>query len=80
MSRLIKRRVPNSLVLGKSLVQQAELGDEVEIIIQKGAIFILPPVKSSGWKIWQSMGEDAEEGILHNPSESHDQYLYGAKK
>lgn len=78
MNKIIKRKASKRLILGKSLLGQAGIGEEIEIIIQQGAIFILPAVKPEGWKILESLGEDAAEGVLENPSEQHDHYLYGA--
>ncbi len=80
MEKTIKQKVSRRIVLGKSLIEQAGLGEEIEIIVREGAILILPVVKSTGWKLLESLGEDAVEGILENPSENHDHYLYGVKK
>jgi len=80
MEKIIKQKVSKRIVLGKSLIEQAGLGEEVEIIVQEGAILILPRVKSNGWKVLESLGRDAVEGVLEDPSERHDHYLYGAKK
>lgn len=80
MNSIIKQKVANRIVLGKSIINQAGLGSEIEIIIQEGIILILPSIKPKGWKVWQTLGEDAKEGVLNNPSENHDRYLYGDKK
>ncbi len=79
MTKLIKQKVSNRIVLGKSIINQAGLGAEVEIIIQNGVILILPSDKSKGWEVWEAMGKDAVEDVLENPSERHDHYLYGEK-
>ena len=79
MTKLIKQKVSNRIVLGKSIINQAGLGAEVEILIQNGAILILSSVKSKGWEIWAAIGNDAGEGVLDNPSERHDHYIYGEK-
>lgn len=80
MNKTIKRKVSKRIVLGKSLLDQAGIGEEIEIIIQEGVILILPAVKSKGWEILESLGEDATEGVLENPSEQHDNYIYGGKR
>ena len=80
MEKIIKQKITKRIVLGKSLIEQAGLGEEIEIIVQEGAILILPEVKSNGWKVLESLGSDAVEGVLKDPSERHDHYLYGAKK
>lgn len=80
MEKIIKQKVSKRIVLGKSLIDQAGLGEDVEIIVQQGVILILPAVKSNGWRLLKSLGEDAVDGILENPSENHDSYLYGVKK
>lgn len=79
MTRLIKQNVSNRIVLGKSIIDQAGLGAEIEILVQEGAILILPSVKPKGWEVWETLGKDATEGILDNPSERHNHYLYGEK-
>lgn len=67
------------LVLGKSILAEAGLGEEIEIIVQEQAILILPAVKRDGWRVLESLGKDAAEGKLENPSERHNHYLYGKK-
>ncbi len=80
MSRILKQRISNRIVLGKSVIDEANIGQDVEVIIQEGAIFILPAVKRKGWELLKTFGEDAVEGVLDNPSEKHNQYLYGERK
>ena len=79
MTRLIKQNVSIRIVLGRSIIDQAGLGAEIEILVQEGAIIILPSVKSKGWEVLETMGKDATEGVLKNPSEKHDYYLYGER-
>ena len=79
MSRVLKQKISNKIVIGKSIIDEANLKKDIEIVIQKGAIFILPSVKEDGWKLLESVGEDAVEGTLDNPSEKHNDYLYGVK-
>lgn len=79
MNRIIKQKATKRIVLGKTLIEQAGLRDEIELIVQEGAIHILSAVKPKGWKILESLGDDAVEGVLDNPSENHNNYLYGAK-
>lgn len=80
MSRVLKQRITEQIVLNKSMMDEANMGDEVEVIIQEGAIFILPVVKEEVWGLLKSLGENAVEGILENPSENHNQYIYGERK
>ena len=49
------------------------------MLVQEGAIFILSSVKPQGWEVLETMGNGATEGVLKNPSEKHDHYLYGEK-
>lgn len=72
--------VSNRIVLGKSIIAEAGLGEEIEILVQEGAIFILPAVKPDGWKALEALGKDATKGVLESPSEHHNHYLYGARK
>jgi len=76
--RIIKRQnATKQIVLGKSILSEAELGEDVEIIVQSGSILILPAVKKDGWQLLEKLGEDAAEGVLDEPSRKHDSYLYG---
>jgi len=34
----------------------------------------------TGWKLLEKLGENASEGKLENPSERHNEYLYGRGK
>ena len=79
MRNVIRQKVSDQVVIDKSLIQQAGLGEEIDIIVQDRAIFILPLVKPHGWKIFKSIGENATKGVLQNPSENHDDYLYKRK-
>jgi hypothetical protein len=76
MTKIIRQNVSDRIVLGKSIINQAGLGKEVEILVQDGAIFILPSVKTKGWQVWEKLGSDAVEGALDNPSEKHNHYVY----
>lgn len=79
MNKIIKQKRSKRIVLGQAILEKARLGKEIEILVQEGAIFILPAVKSKGWKVLESLGKNATAGTLKNPSEHHDDYLYGAK-
>ncbi len=79
MSKTIKRKAAKRIVLGRSLLDEAGLGEDIEILVQEGAIFICSAVKPQGWKAWESLGKDAVEGKIANPSERHDHILYGEK-
>jgi antitoxin component of MazEF toxin-antitoxin module len=77
---VLRQKINNRLVLGKSVISEANIGEDIDVIIQDGAIFILPSVKSEVWDLLKKLGEDAVEGVLNDPSENHNQYLYGEKK
>ncbi len=34
------------------------------------------PIGEAAWDVWRSLGDDAVEGKLENPSINHDRYLY----
>lgn len=34
------------------------------------------PISEAAWEVWRSLGDDAVEGKLENPSINHDRYLY----
>ena len=34
------------------------------------------PISEEAWEFWRSLGDDAIEGKLENPSINHDRYLY----
>ncbi|MDQ7052304.1 MAG: hypothetical protein Q9P14_05230 [candidate division KSB1 bacterium] len=80
MEKVIKSKSKKRIVLGKNLLEQAGLGEEIEIIVQDGAILVLSAVKPDGWKALQALGEDPGEGNIENPSINHDRYLYGDQK
>lgn len=80
MGTVLKQKISNRIVLGKALINEANIGKNVEVIVQEGAIFILPAVKPKGWELLKTLGEDAGVGVLENPSERHDDYLYGARR
>lgn len=33
-------------------------------------------IDSEAWEVWRTLGDDAVEGKLENPSINHDRYLY----
>jgi hypothetical protein len=33
-------------------------------------------IDPEAWEVWQTLGDDAVEGNLENPSINHDRYLY----
>jgi hypothetical protein len=75
-----KQNVKRQIVLGRTLLNEAKLGKNMEITIQDGAILILPEVKKKGWQLLAKLGEDASEGMLEEPARRHDDYLYGKKQ
>lgn len=77
MRKIHKQNVTKQIVLSKSLLSEAKLGKNVEIIVQNGAILILPAARKKGWQALEKLGKDAADGILENPVEKHDLYLYG---
>ena len=80
MRKIHKQNVTKQIVLGKSILNEAKLGKNVEIIVQNGAILILPVARKKGWQALERLGNEAAEGILENPSEQHDLYLYGKSR
>lgn len=80
MGTVLKQKISNRIVLGKALINEANIGKNVEVIVQDGAIFILPAVRPKGWELLKTLGEDAVNGVLENPSEKHNDYLYGVKR
>lgn len=34
------------------------------------------PISEEAWEVWRSLGDNAVEGKLENPSINHDRYLY----
>lgn len=80
MKKIQKQNAAKQIVLGKSVLDEAKLGKSVEIIVQSGAIVILPAIKKKAWRVLERLGEDAASGILDEPSRNHDAYLYGKGK
>lgn len=80
MKKIQKQNAAKQIVLGKSVLNEANLGKNVEIIVQNGAIVILPAVKKRAWRVLERLGEDAASGVLDQPSSNHDAYLYGKGK
>ncbi|HKJ82177.1 MAG TPA: hypothetical protein VJ954_09145 [Ignavibacteriaceae bacterium] len=80
MNSTIRKKISEGIVLESSILSQAGMQNEIDIEIQEGAIFILPVVKEEDWKVLASIGNDAVEGNLKNPSKNHDRYLYGDSK
>ncbi len=79
MRKIHKQNVTKQIILSKALLSEAGLGRNVEIIVQDGAIFVLPAVKKRGWQLLEKFGRDAIEGTLDRPSQKHDSYLYGKR-
>jgi hypothetical protein len=79
MRKIRKQNVTKQIVLSKALLSEAGLGRNVEIIVQDGAIFVLPAVKKRGWQLLEKLGQEAVEGKLDQPSRKHDSYLYGKR-
>lgn len=77
MNSIIRKKISNGVVIENSLLNEAGIRNETDIIVHNGAIFILPVVKESDWNLLTRFGTDAEEGKLKNPSINHDLYLYG---
>ena len=81
MNNTVRQKITdNNVVLDKSLLNQAGIHEEFDLVVQNGAIFILPVVKEEDWEILETFSKSAKEGKLEDPSENHDSYLYGEKK
>jgi hypothetical protein len=37
-------------------------------------------IDPEAWEVWQTLGDDAVEGKLENPSINHDRYLYAKEQ
>jgi len=59
VSRTVEQTISNRLVLGKSILSEANLGEKVEIRIQNRSIMILPTIEKKGWNILKELGENA---------------------
>ena len=80
MSNTVRKKISENVILDKSILNQAGIRNEIDIVVQDGAILILPVVKENAWKVLRSFGEDATAGSLENPSLNHDRYIYGESK
>lgn len=80
MSTVFKQRISKRIVLGKSILDEAQLGQRIEIFVQSGSIIILPAARRRGWEVLGELGKDAKKGALKNPSERHNDYLYGKRR
>ncbi|MBI5360294.1 MAG: hypothetical protein HZA48_06895 [Planctomycetes bacterium] len=80
MNKVLKQRISGGLVLEKSLMDEAAIGNVVEVVVHKKIILILPAIKHQGWKTLKEIGGNAEAGVLRDPSEKHNTYLYKVKK
>ncbi|MEK7728718.1 MAG: hypothetical protein AAB354_09920 [candidate division KSB1 bacterium] len=80
MKKFQKQNAAKQIVLGKSVLDEAKLGKNVEIIVQNGSIVILPAIKKKAWRVLERLGEGAASGVLDEPSSNHDVYLYGKGK
>ena len=76
MSIVLKQKITDRIVLGKTILAEASIGKNVEIYVQNGSIVILPAAKKRGWNVLGELGKDATRGKLRNPSEKHNEYLY----
>ena len=60
MTKLFKQKISNRIVLGKSIIDQAGLGAEVEILVQEGAVLILHRLSQKDGKCgsrWARLGK-----------------------
>ena len=76
MGRVLRRKITNTFTLGKKILKQAGIKDEVEVIVEDRRIILLPLPSDDGWELLQQLGKDAGEGKLEDVSEGHDEYLY----
>ncbi len=81
--------VKKGLFIEESLLAEADLGPDIQIRVFKGKIIIVPKTEtcshSGEEERRQAIFEffefvkNAPKGILDNPSEKHDEYLYGSQ-
>jgi hypothetical protein len=75
--------VTKGIWIDQDRLAEAGLGDQVTITVAPGEIRIgaaaaQPSDRSGdGWKVFRSLGEEAQPGELADPSTNHDRYLYG---
>lgn len=79
MNYTLRKKISKRIVIGEPIISDANLGKDVEIIVQNNSIIILPAVDEEGWEILKNLGKNAVEGKLENPSVNHDKYLYGVE-
>ena len=80
--------VKKGLFIEERFLEEAELGSDIQIKVYKGKIIIVPktkPLTSTKEKERKQAIDkflefirNAPEGKLQNPSQKHDEYLYGA--
>ncbi len=62
--------------------EQLELINQLNVLMQtaaaetSSAVEVEPQKQLDGWDVFLSLGDDAVEGKLENPSINHDRYLY----
>jgi len=76
MNYTLRKKISKRIVLGEPILSHANLGKDVEIIVQNNSIIILPAIDEEGWEILENLGKNAVEGKLEDPSVNHDKYLY----
>jgi len=85
--------VQQGIWIDERRIRDAGLGTRLRVVVQPGEIRILPGLTehvswtdstgaerqepSKGWKVFRSLGRDAQPGRLPNAAVEHDDYLYG---
>lgn len=78
--------VSKGIWIDEQHLADAGLGDQVAITVRPGEIRIVTAPREAsgrpedGWEVFRSLGRQAQEGQLANPSTDHDRYLYGQNR
>lgn len=84
MVQQVRLTVQQGIWIDQECLAGAGLGDRVELSVEPGQIRIRaaqpsqPTASEAAWKVFCSLGHDAQPGRLANPSTEHDKHLYGA--
>jgi hypothetical protein len=82
--------VQRGIWIDERWLQNAGLGKSLRVVVQPGAVHILPGLAKSellhqepaqepsalGWEIFRALGDDAQPGRLPDAARDHDRYLY----
>jgi len=64
MNYTVRMKISKRIVLGKSFILDANLGEDVKIIIQNNCIIILPAIDEEVCEILNNLGENVFDGKL----------------